>query len=687
MDGITAPLIFTLSSPGGTSNISGGSYSAIVGGNSNEAYSQGAFVGAGLFNLADGNSAALVGGTDNQSIGFRTFIGAGQFNRAYGDDAAVLAGRYNIAQSYSETVLGLYNDTLVGASTTSWVGTDPLLTVGNGTGIANRSNALVVDKDGAMGLDSTLSIGFDDADGYTLPPADGLAGQVMVTDGAGGLAWYDTTNWYGGGGDDLGSHVATTSLFMEDSTIALRTSGDFNHGLRYAGTGLEFASEAPDGPALFGYDGGVLGTTNGGESITAYWNASGQFGIGTTAPTRALHVMGDQYLEANRPDFDLQHTGSGGFGGILAWADAGGRDMEMTYEHTLEKLFWYNPGIGEVMTLGRNSGRLEIFTQADQYGFEHNSGLSNIEIATYSDDVANVGLFGTRTATDLAFYTNDNIFNPSMTITNAGNVGIGTIAPSQPLQVENTGYGFSHTDGVHTMSSYIAGDQVELGSETYARLGFYVDNALPSVILDTTEFFGIGVNDPAERLHVGGSIRSDSLAGTGDRIVEADLNGTLFAERIAPFRDFMIMREQEPDGAPGITLGGGPNQRNLNTIVANAGTSVGLNTGTNIITLQPGTYLVKAHANLSTYSNANHVIRLFDLTNSTILVAGVNTSTTNDGGPSPGGGVAYLEGYFTLSNAIDAQLEHVVDGGGEAGIPIPDGEPEIYSQVLIERVE
>lgn len=76
------------------------------------------------------------------------------------------------------------------------------------------------------------------------------------------------------------------NIRLNDNVLYLRGGGDQNHGLRYAGTNA-FATQLIDGPVLFGWSGGALGTMNtamGGQKIALTWNDGGNVGIGTMNP-------------------------------------------------------------------------------------------------------------------------------------------------------------------------------------------------------------------------------------------------------------------------------------------------------------------------------------------------------------------------------------------------------------------
>src|ERR1017187_5074636 len=60
---------------------------------------------------------------------------------------------------------------------------------------------------------------------------------------------------------------------------------DANAGLVYSNT---WGGATMDGPAIFGYSGGVLGSTNGGNKVILLWNNSGNVGINTSTPLQNL---------------------------------------------------------------------------------------------------------------------------------------------------------------------------------------------------------------------------------------------------------------------------------------------------------------------------------------------------------------------------------------------------------------
>jgi hypothetical protein len=78
--------------------------------------------------------------------------------------------------------------------------------------------------------------------------------------------------------NDTGTAVAAVSP-VGDLTVTgnlLLKRNDTNHGLGWYGSSKPFAATfQPDGPVLFGYAGGGLGTTNGGQKLAFSWESGG----------------------------------------------------------------------------------------------------------------------------------------------------------------------------------------------------------------------------------------------------------------------------------------------------------------------------------------------------------------------------------------------------------------------------
>jgi len=85
--------------------------------------------------------------------------------------------------------------------------------------------------------------------------------------------------------------AATADSVRAGTDLLMR---DPNHGLGWYGTGRPFNGVALDGPVLYGYGGGMLGSVNGAtQKIALRWTNDGKIGVGVSSPTEALDVLGN----------------------------------------------------------------------------------------------------------------------------------------------------------------------------------------------------------------------------------------------------------------------------------------------------------------------------------------------------------------------------------------------------------
>jgi hypothetical protein len=124
----------------------------------------------------------------------------------------------------------------------------------------------------SLRIDSQGNVGIGTA---TASPAEKLEvnGNVLVAGGIGiGI----------GDHRDIGQHnnklLVDGNLHMDGNPIYLRQGfADQYHGLAWYGGGKKFADADLDGPVLFGWRGGVLGATIGGQQkIALQWNGDGK---------------------------------------------------------------------------------------------------------------------------------------------------------------------------------------------------------------------------------------------------------------------------------------------------------------------------------------------------------------------------------------------------------------------------
>lgn len=102
--------------------------------------------------------------------------------------------------------------------------------------------------------------------------------------------------------DDLGNHTATTDIILSEKHLKLKGASDTKNALRSAGATTMFDGYDPNGVALYGEDGGVLGTTKSQDNIILSWQDNGRVGINTTTPENALDVNGHITLSHSTGD-------------------------------------------------------------------------------------------------------------------------------------------------------------------------------------------------------------------------------------------------------------------------------------------------------------------------------------------------------------------------------------------------
>ncbi|MGQ0828845.1 MAG: hypothetical protein ACT4ON_10670, partial [Bacteroidota bacterium] len=231
-------------------------------------------------------------------------IASGEFSTAFGGNTT--------AQSNNSFVIGRFNYNPGTYNTSSWIVTEPLFVIGNGSSAAATSNAMTVLKNGNVGVGlvsppSTFSIlsGLTKANSISINNADvhttifnqsaTNAGVIQVY--SGGSASSIGTSAYvlqlqpegGSVGIGLNSGNPTEKLDINGTLKvngnAIYLAWDRNHGLGFFNTFTttgNYANTNFNGPVLFGYAGGALGTNQGtNRNVALSWNANGQVGIGS----------------------------------------------------------------------------------------------------------------------------------------------------------------------------------------------------------------------------------------------------------------------------------------------------------------------------------------------------------------------------------------------------------------------
>jgi hypothetical protein len=97
---------------------------------------------------------------------------------------------------------------------------------------------------------------------------------------------------------------------INDKDMWLRGGADVNHGIGWYGPGKPFATKGLDGPVLFGFSGGALGTTNGGQRMALRWDSAGNVEVDGAIRAGNSDIY---FTETNH-----NHTGTGNAAGFAA---------------------------------------------------------------------------------------------------------------------------------------------------------------------------------------------------------------------------------------------------------------------------------------------------------------------------------------------------------------------------------
>jgi hypothetical protein len=307
-------------------------------------------------------------------------------------------------------------------------------------------------------------------------PGSQASGYILQTNGSGVLSWSDPASL-------AGSSTFWTqdngSIFAKNSTVDLLVGGQSTASAKFgflnvnSGTPTASISANSGGIATYLTGDGTLATTNRQSLIfgnsSAYNtsgnillnpNGTGRVGIGTTAPLQMLEVKnGNIQINSDSGtagNFNLYKNGSAvaRFGTDAPNSTAqistfGSVDLFISPASGRDVVIYGGGGVTELMRVDTSSGNIGIGATTPSQKLQISGGTIQMDNAQYlrwfnssaasgrilGVDGGNTMIFGDLNGVfdSIAFRTGSNATR--MSISNAGNVGIGTTAPGALLDV------------------------------------------------------------------------------------------------------------------------------------------------------------------------------------------------------------------------------------------------------------
>jgi hypothetical protein len=270
-------------------------------------------------------------------------------------------------------------------------------------------------------------------------------------------------------------------------------------------------------------DGHSLDAADGSPTDAVYVDNDGNVGIGMATPDATLDVLGNLKLSRTslyQADWEayISHSSPSDYGSLIFRPSLATAQLVVVDSSAVE-IACVDASSGNV-GIGTNAPteRLDVAGAARMTGFKMPTGAADSYVLT--SDGSGAGTWQAPAAVSDGDWT---VSGNDLYSAVAGSIGIGTTSPTERLHVEGNVY-VADTLFASAVSS---NSPLELQTDGITRV--HVDDVSGNV--------GIGTSAPAEKLEVDGTVKATSLAGAGQGLTDLDATnltaGVVSPDRIA----------------------------------------------------------------------------------------------------------------------------------------------------------
>lgn len=375
-------------------------------------------------------------------------------------------------------------------------------------------------------LVATLSIALPSLAHANCANPAGVKGEFFYNDDFAVMQFCDGTDWIGMSGGSGGGGAGVTDGDKGDITVSgsgaswlidddLLDFTEFKDALSLdASTDIAISGSQVLSLTNTGTGNSLLINDQASDTTPFVIDASGNVGVGLTAPTQALDVVGkttsDSFIV--KPITGLAAP-TGGSSPAAQWSTDGTNVWRATG----------NVGIGTTAPDARLS--IDYGTSGDQLRLTNNSSAGNYYKIGRNTN-GNLDFQGTQAATNGFNFMHSDGTSRLYVDGDAGNVGIGTTSPGYTLTVVGVEQIQHVTDAYMRIVETTGNDGFFFGADTDwpdAMVFRPIDNGVggtPTVMFKTNGNVGIGTTIPSARLHVASS-ETGYAASLADTVTKA----------------------------------------------------------------------------------------------------------------------------------------------------------------------